>query len=92
MTESVSRARRAAPRRTLRRAGVATGGAVTVLLGLVLIPLPGPGTVIVLAGLTVMRKEFPAAGRAADRMKDVVAGAVARLRRTPRSADQVVPS
>ena len=70
-----------APRRPFRRAAIATGGAATVVVGLALIPLPGPGTLVVLAGLTVLRTEFPSAGRAADRIKGTAKAAVSLVRR-----------
>lgn len=81
----------APPRRALRRAGIAAGGATTVLVGIALIPLPGPGTVVVLAGLTVLRKEFPMAGRAADRIKGIATSAISRVRRTRRAKRAVAP-
>jgi len=64
--------------RPLRRAGVAISGGATVLLGLALIPLPGPGTLVVLGGLAVLRKEFPVAGKAADGIKSVARKAMSR--------------
>ncbi len=78
-------------RRALRRAGIAAGGATTVLVGIALIPLPGPGTLVVLAGLTVLRKEFPVAGRAADRIKGVATSAISRIRRSRRPERAVAP-
>jgi hypothetical protein len=68
-------------KRTLRRAVVAAGGGVTVLVGLALLPLPGPGTLVILAGLTVLRKEFPRAGHAADKIKGAAVTAVSKIRR-----------
>ena len=65
------------PKRQLRRATVAVSGGATVLLGVALLPLPGPGTVVILAGLAVLRKEFPVAGKAADGIKSVASKAVA---------------
>ncbi|WP_260406187.1 TIGR02611 family protein [Microbacterium sp. G2-8] len=44
------------------------GGAITVI-GLVLVPLPGPGWLIVFAGLVVLATEFPWARRAAAWLK-----------------------
>jgi len=46
------------------------------------------------AGLTVLRKEFPTAGRAADRMKRVASGAASRVRgrRTVGSVDGTDPA
>ena len=54
-------------RRTGRKARVGAAGAATVAVGVVLIPLPGPGSLIILGGLTVLGREFPAAKRLADR-------------------------
>ena len=67
----------------MRRAGVAAAGGATVLLGIALIPLPGPGTLVVLGGLAVLRKEFPAAGRAADGITRTARKAASRVRRKP---------
>jgi hypothetical protein len=68
-----------------RRLAVAASGTATVLVGIALLPLPGPGTVVILAGLTVLRKEFPAAGRAADRITGVGRRAITLMRRRPSS-------
>lgn len=40
------------------RVGVAVVGAAVVLLGLALIPLPGPGWLVVFAGLAILATEF----------------------------------
>jgi hypothetical protein len=65
-----------APKRSVRRATVAVSGGATVLIGIALLPLPGPGTVVILAGLAVLRREFPVAGRAADGIKTAATKAV----------------
>lgn len=62
-------------RKAVRKTAVTIAGGVTVLVGIALIPLPGPGTLVVLGGLTVLGKEFPAARRAVDRVKDAVSRA-----------------
>jgi uncharacterized protein (TIGR02611 family) len=49
--------------RQLHRLGVAVAGTLTVLVGLVLVPLPGPGWAIVLVGTTVLGTEFAWAAR-----------------------------
>ena len=43
----------------------ATGiaGGVVVVVGIILIPFPGPGWLIVFIGLSILAKEFPWAGR-----------------------------
>lgn len=42
----------------LRRLGVAAIGAVIIVVGIALLFLPGPGTVVILAGLAVLGSEF----------------------------------
>jgi len=66
---AVDRTPSAAPGRPFRRAAVAASGGAIVLLGLALLPLPGPGTLVILGGLAVLRREFPVAGKAADGIK-----------------------
>ncbi|MEX1208226.1 MAG: PGPGW domain-containing protein [Acidimicrobiia bacterium] len=80
----------AVPKRQLRRATVAVSGGATVLLGVALLPLPGPGTVVILAGLAVLRREFPVAGKAADGIKSVASKAVAAAgrKRAPTRANR----
>ncbi len=50
-------------RRQSRRALVAIVGGLVVLVGLVLIPYPGPGWLIVFAGLAILATEFEFASR-----------------------------
>jgi hypothetical protein len=54
-------------RKAGRKAKVGAAGAATVALGVVLLPLPGPGTLVILGGLTMLGKEFPVAQRLADK-------------------------
>ena len=56
-------------RRARRRFTVGLGGGALVVLGVILMPLPGPGTVVVIAGLAVLQTEYPAAGRLLERIK-----------------------
>ena len=67
-------------RHTIRKAAVGVAGGATVLAGLALIPLPGPGTLVVLVGMSLLGKEFPWAGRAVDRAKAAAARLTARYR------------
>ena len=60
-------------RRVLRKAAVGTVGGFLVVAGLVLMPLPGPGTVVLVGGLAVLQTEYPAAGRLLLRIKKPVA-------------------
>ena len=49
--------------RTARRLGVLLAGTGLIVLGLILIPLPGPGWAVVIAGLAVLATEFTWAER-----------------------------
>ncbi|MCP3973443.1 MAG: hypothetical protein GY720_02990 [bacterium] len=60
---------RAAPSGLLRRVAVAIAGVVVVLIGIPLIPLFGPGWLIVFSGLAILASEFEWAGRLRDRIR-----------------------
>ena len=38
-------------------------GSIVVVIGIILIPYPGPGWLVVFAGLSILAKEYPWAGR-----------------------------
>lgn len=63
-----------------RKVGVAVVGGVVVVIGIILIPLPGPGSLVILGGLAILATEFDAAQRLVDRMKAQVRQAMARVR------------
>ena len=46
-----------------RKTGVAVGGGIVLLLGIILIPYPGPGWLVVFAGLGILSTEFEWARR-----------------------------
>jgi hypothetical protein len=50
----------------LRRWGLIVGGALTALAGIVLLPLPGPGLLVIIAGVLLMAQESRAAASALD--------------------------
>jgi len=52
-----------------RKAAITAVGGTVVAAGIVLMPLPGPGTLLVAGGLSILAKEYPAAGAALDRVK-----------------------
>lgn len=56
----------------LYRTGVAIVGGVLALGGLVLVPLPGPGWLVVFVGLAVLGTEFSWAHRLASALKRVL--------------------
>ncbi|CAN5374946.1 hypothetical protein BH24ACT7_BH24ACT7_04330 [soil metagenome] len=53
-----------------RKVGVLLVGVPVLLLGIALIPLPGPGTLVVLAGLAILSLEFAWAERLSGKIKD----------------------
>ncbi len=67
-------------KRTARKAGVGAIGLTTIALGLVLIPLPGPGSLVIFGGLTLLGSEFPTARRLSDRTKESVTKMLHRKR------------
>jgi hypothetical protein len=54
------------PSHPAKRIGVLVAGGLLVLLGIVLLVLPGPGLLLVLGGLLVLSSEFPAVDRYID--------------------------
>lgn len=58
-------------------------GGLVLLLGLVLIPYPGPGWLIVFAGLAILATEFEFAARALTFLREKYDGWVAWLKRQP---------
>jgi len=59
-----------------RRVGIGAGGGLICAVGAVLTPLPGPGLLIIGAGMMVLGTEFPAARRTMDRGVEALAGAI----------------
>jgi uncharacterized protein (TIGR02611 family) len=57
--------------RVAYKVGVALVGVLVVAVGLVLVPLPGPGWLIVFVGVAVLGTEFPAAHRVTQAVRRV---------------------
>ena len=68
-------------RHHLIRVAAAIGGFLVVLLGIVLIPLPGPGLLIVAVGLAVLALEFAWAEHLLERTVDRLGEAGERVKR-----------
>jgi uncharacterized protein (TIGR02611 family) len=51
-------------KRKVRRFATGLGGGVVLVVGIIAIPYPGPGWLIVFAGLTILSREFPWAANA----------------------------
>jgi hypothetical protein len=54
----------------VKRASIAVVGGVVLLVGVALLVLPGPGLLLVLAGLLILASEFPALERYIDPVRD----------------------
>lgn len=54
----------------VKRATIAVAGGVVLLVGVALLVLPGPGLLLVLAGLVILASEFPALERYVDPVQD----------------------
>ncbi|MPZ83798.1 MAG: hypothetical protein GEV28_26760 [Actinophytocola sp.] len=54
----------------VKRVSLAVLGGVIVLVGVALLVLPGPGLLLVLAGLLILASEFPALERYVDPVRD----------------------
>ena len=74
------------------RTGVGVVGGGTVALGVALIPLPGPGSLIALGGLGILATEFEGAKKVSTKVNSVAKKAYtaakdARAKRKARDAD-----
>jgi Putative transmembrane protein (PGPGW) len=54
----------------VKRASIALFGSAVLLVGVALLVLPGPGLLLVLAGLVILASEFPALERHVDPVRD----------------------
>lgn len=77
--ETRYRRRRAPGSSRIRKWTLIALGSVVVLLGLILLPLPGPGFLVVAAGGALMAEESLAAARLLDRAEAFLRGLARRL-------------
>ncbi len=70
--------------RSSRRVAVAVVGAALVAAGLAMLVLPGPGLLVVLAGLAVLATEFAWAQRTLERTRDRARRGAEAVRRRSR--------
>jgi uncharacterized membrane protein YhiD involved in acid resistance len=54
----------------VKRAGALLGGGALVVVGIALLVLPGPGLLLVFAGLYVLSQQFPAVDKYVDPVRD----------------------
>lgn len=71
--------------RLAKRVLVAVGGSLLLLLGLVLLVLPGPGVLVLIAGLALLATEFTWAERPLRRARDYAARAAEKVTKGRRS-------
>ena len=65
----------------VRRVVVAIVGGMLLLVGIALLVLPGPGVVVILAGIAVLSLEFEWAERLVTRIRAVIASVTSRWKR-----------
>lgn len=63
------------------RSGVLVVGVLVVLVGIVLLPLPGPGMLVIVLGVTILASEFGWARRPLHRAKERLQAQTERWRR-----------
>lgn len=56
----------------LRKVGVAVAGGTLIAVGIPLVPLPGPGDVMIVGGVALLATEFPAAQKLIDDARNTV--------------------
>lgn len=56
-------------RRHTKRTFIAIAGGLVVLIGIVMIPYPGPGWLVVFAGLAILATEFAFAARVLEKLR-----------------------
>jgi uncharacterized protein (TIGR02611 family) len=72
--------------RGARRTAVAVAGSMVVVVGLALLVLPGPGLLLLTAGLALLATEFPWAQRWLTRLRGHAKQAAQRVRPAKPSA------
>lgn len=73
-----------------RRVGVAVVGGLVVIIGVILIPYPGPGWLIVFAGLAILATEFEFAAKVLEKLKEKYEMWKAWVKRQPKSVQILV--
>ena len=67
--------------RHTKRALIGVGGGFVVLVGLIMVPYPGPGWLVVFAGLAILATEFAFAARVLEKARGYYDAWVAWLKR-----------
>ena len=69
-------------RSNFRRLMILVAGGVVLLVGVALLVLPGPGIVVIIAGLAILAKEFTWAERTLDKAKEQASKATSKVKGT----------
>ena len=69
-------------RTNIRRLVILIVGGVVLLAGVAMLVLPGPGIVVIIAGLAILAKEFTWAERTLDRAKEQASKATNKVKGT----------
>lgn len=69
--------------RQAKRVAIAIAGTIVVLVGIIAIPYPGPGWLIVFAGLAILASEFEWAQRILDKVKGYYDDLVDQMKQQP---------
>lgn len=73
--------------RSSRRIAVTVAGFVVVIVGIIMLPLPGPGWPIIFGGLAILSLEYAWARRLLERAKERARWAADRVRRRKRRSE-----
>lgn len=68
--------------RSSRRIAISIAGAVVVLAGVAMLVLPGPGLLVIAAGLAILATEYAWAARALERTKQTASKAASKAAST----------
>jgi uncharacterized protein (TIGR02611 family) len=69
-----------------KRVAWIVGGVVVIAAGIIALPAPGPGTLVIVAGFALLGRELAVVARALDWLEATLRRGVAALRRTWRGA------
>jgi uncharacterized protein (TIGR02611 family) len=78
-------------KKSTRKLLVSLAGFPVILLGIILIPLPGPGILVVLLGLIILSVEFEWAKRYTDKLKEMQRKALEKARAQKENAKKNSP-
>jgi uncharacterized protein (TIGR02611 family) len=66
--------------KALRKTGIFLAGFIVIIIGIILLPLPGPGILVIIAGLAILAIEFEWARRHHQRIKDLAKKSLQKLK------------